>query len=65
VVQPGVQVNWPSTPGNLFDVQWTGNPGANNWSNLASSLPDNGSTNTVTDTFGTNQFRFYRIFGHH
>jgi len=64
VVQPGVQLNWPSLPGYFYDVQWSGNPGANAWSNLVSSLPDNGSTNTVTDIFGTNQLRFYRIAGY-
>jgi hypothetical protein len=62
-VQPAVQVSWPSTAGEHYTVQWNGNPGANSWSNLVEALPDNGSTNAVTDIFGTNQLRFYRIIG--
>jgi beta-glucanase (GH16 family) len=64
VVQPGVQVSWPSTSGELYDVQWTGNVSGNNWSNLVSSLAGNGTTNAVADVFGTNQSRFYRVVQH-
>jgi hypothetical protein len=63
-VLPGVQVSWPSTSGNLYDVQWTGNLSGNNWSNLVSSITGNGSTNTVSDTSGTSQERFYRVVQH-
>ncbi len=61
VVQPGIQVSWPSTSGTLYDVQWTGNLGSSNWSNLVSSVAGNGNTNTVSDAISTNQYRFYRV----
>ncbi len=64
VVQPGVQVSWPSTSGELYDFQATENLGGNDWSNLVASLAGNGGTNTVSDILGTNQCRFYRIVGH-
>ncbi len=64
VVQPGIQVSWPSTGGSLYDVQWTENLGGNNWSNLVSSITGNGSTNSVSDTLGNSQGRFYRIVQH-
>jgi hypothetical protein len=61
IVQPGVQLSWPSTSGELYDVQWSGNVSSSNWSNLASSLTGNGNTNIVFDVFGTNQSRFYQV----
>ena len=64
VMQPCVQVSWPSTSGSLYDVQRTTNVGGNSWSNLVSSLVGNGSTNTFSDTFGTNQYWFYRVVQH-
>jgi len=63
VVQPGIQVSWPTTSGSLYDVQWTDTLGGN-WSNLVSSVTGNGSTNTVTDTFGSDQARYYRVVQH-
>jgi beta-glucanase (GH16 family) len=63
-MQPCVQVSWPSTVGNLYDVQRTKNVGGNNWSNLVSSVVGNGNTNTVSDTLGTNQYLFYRVVQH-
>ena len=60
-VQPGIQVSWPSTSGKSYDVRWTENLSGNNWSNLVSSLPANGVTNAVSDVFGTNPLRFYRV----
>lgn len=63
-VAPAFQMSWPSTSANLYDVQWSGNLGASNWSNLVSSMVGNGSTNTATDLMGTNQCRYYRIVQH-
>jgi beta-glucanase (GH16 family) len=59
-VQPGFQVSWLSTSGNLYDVQWTDTLGSN-WSNLVSSVAGNGGTNTVLDTLVNDQARFYRV----
>jgi hypothetical protein len=64
LVQPGIQINWPSGSGTLYDVQWIGNLGANNWSNLFTSLIGNGTTNAVSDPFGTSQYRYYRVVQH-
>ncbi|MEJ0089429.1 MAG: family 16 glycosylhydrolase [Limisphaerales bacterium] len=64
VVQPGIQVSWPSIGGSLYDVQWTDNVDGGNWSNLVSSITGNGSTNTVSDTLGDDQCRFYRVVQH-
>ena len=63
-VNPGIQVSWPSTSGSLYDVQRTDDLGGNNWSNLVSSVTGNGSTNRVSDTFGSNQYRYYRVMQH-
>lgn len=60
-VQPGLQFAWPSLNGKLYDVRWTDHLTANAWSNLFTSLPGNGSTNTAIDVFSTNQHRFYRV----
>jgi hypothetical protein len=59
-VQPGFQVSWLSTSGDLYDVQWTDTLGSN-WSNLVSSVAGNGGTNTVLDTLVNDQARFYRV----
>ena len=64
VVQPGIQVSWPSTGGSLYDVQWTENLVGNNWSNLVSLVTGNSTTNTVSDTLGNSQGRFYRVVQH-
>jgi beta-glucanase (GH16 family) len=64
VVQPGIQLSWPSTSGSLYDLQWTGNLLGSSWSNLVSSVTGNGGTNIVTDTFGSDQSRYYRVVQH-
>ena len=63
-VSPVVQISWPTTAINTYDVQWTGDLGASNWSNLATALAGTGATNTVTDSLGANQCRFYRVVQH-
>jgi beta-glucanase (GH16 family) len=63
-VAPAVQLSWPTTTVNLYDVQWTGNLVTSNWLNLVSSVAGNGNTNTVLDSLGTNQGRFYRVVQH-
>jgi hypothetical protein len=60
-VQPGMLLAWPSTGGKSYDVRWTDNLAGNNWSNLVSAVPGNGSTNTVTDILSTNQLRCYEV----
>lgn len=61
VAQPAVQLDWSSTAGKNYDVNWTGNLTGTSWSNLVSSVPGNGDTNTVYDLISTNQTRFYRV----
>ncbi|MGN6554227.1 MAG: glycosyl hydrolase, partial [Verrucomicrobiota bacterium] len=61
VAQPAVQIRWPSSANKLYDVQRVENLGGNVWTNLASSIAGNGSTNAVSDVFGTNEYRFYRV----
>ena len=65
VVQAVVRLSWPSTSGQLYDVQSAGALGANMaWTDSA-SLPGNGSTNVVIDLLGTDQCRFYRVIELH
>ena len=61
VVQPAVQIGWSSTAGKNYDVSWTPNLAGNTWSNLATSVPGNGTTNIVSDVISSNQVRFYRV----
>jgi hypothetical protein len=61
VAQLAVQLDWSSTAGKNYDVNWTGNLTGTSWSNLVSSVPGNGDTNTVYDLISTNQTRFYRV----
>ena len=63
-VAPAIQLGWPTTSVNLYDVQWSGDLSVSNWVNLVSSMVGNGSTNTATDLMGTNQSRYYRIVQH-
>ena len=63
-VAPAIQLGWPTTSVNLYDVQYAGDLGASNWVNLVSSMAGNGGTNTATDLMGTNQCRYYRIVQH-
>jgi hypothetical protein len=45
----------------LYDINWSSNPGADSWSNLATSVPGNGTTNFITDLISSNQAKFYRV----
>jgi beta-glucanase (GH16 family) len=59
--EAAVQISWPSTSGNSYNVQWNNNLGSSNWSNLVSAVAGNANTNTVSDVISTNQYRFYRV----
>jgi hypothetical protein len=60
-VQPAVQIGWSSEAGKLYDVNGSSNLSANDWSNLATSIPGNGTTNFITDLVSSNQAKFYRV----
>jgi beta-glucanase (GH16 family) len=59
--EAAMQISWPSTSGNSYNVQWNNNLGSSNWSNLVSAVAGNANTNTVSDVISTNQYRFYRV----
>ena len=62
--QPAVQIGWLSTVGKNYDVLCTANLNGNNWTNLVSATPGNGTTNAVSDQLGANQYRYYRVVEH-
>jgi hypothetical protein len=61
IAQPAIQIAWPSVGGKNYDVRWSGNLAGSVWSNLVSSAPGNGITNTVSDVIAPNGSRFYRV----
>jgi endoglucanase Acf2 len=60
-VQPAAQIGWTSEAGKLYDVIGSSNLDVNGWSNLAASVPGNGTTNFVIDLVSSNQAKFYRV----
>jgi len=57
-----IVLRWSSVPGRTYQIQYTSALPATMWTNLGSTRPGNGSTDSITDTVlpGEPQ-RFYRI----
>jgi hypothetical protein len=53
-------MTWNSLPGIAYKVQYSTNLLSLNWFNLSTNTAT-GTTLSVTNSFGTNQYRFYRI----
>jgi subtilase family serine protease len=53
-------MTWNSLPGLAYKVQYSTNLLSTNWFNLSTNTAI-GNTLSVTNAFGTNQYRFYRI----
>ncbi len=58
-IQPGVELNWPTTVSNTYRAQWSSNPGGP-WTDLSGVVTGNGSTNTFYDA-ASGGARAYRV----
>ena len=62
-VQPGWQVSWPSASYVTYGLQRASTLGQTNaWTDFGVSFPGTGSSISVFDPLGTNQFKFYRVY---
>jgi hypothetical protein len=60
VSKTAFSMTWNSLPGLAYKVQYSTNLVTTNWFNLSTNTAV-GTTLSVTNGFGTNQYRFYRI----
>jgi CxxC motif-containing protein (DUF1111 family) len=58
-IQSGVELRWPTTTGNTYQVQWSPLSGTS-WSDLGAALPGNGTTNSLYDPV-PGDARLYRV----
>jgi hypothetical protein len=59
--QPGVQISWPTTAGNDYQVQSTTSLTPASWTSFGPVYPGLGITNQVSDVVGTSTSKFYQI----
>ena len=55
------QVCWISEPNKNYQVQYSSALNSNVWTTLGETIMGSGTTNCVTNTFGTSNQRFYRV----
>ena len=58
---PGVALSFLALANHHYSVEWISNLLSTNWTNLASGIPGDGTTKTVTDAATNPPTRFYRL----
>ena len=62
LLQPhGVDLSFLALANHHYTVEWISNLLNTNWTDLASGIPGDGTTKTVTDTATNPPTRFYRL----
>jgi hypothetical protein len=56
-----VSLNWPSTLGSVYQVQYTDDLGSGNWTTLGDSINGSDTTLSISDPIATTGRRFYRV----
>jgi MBG domain (YGX type)/Lectin C-type domain len=56
-----VVLTWSSVSNSIYHVQYTDDPGANNWTDLAPRVTAIGNTTSKTNSVGNSTQRYYRV----